>query len=133
MKHMGPLWLAVMLAVSCGGDEPRPEARHVALDRVLAAPWEFDGERVEFRATYVRWPEGAALADGLAESFPPQPSEPWIWVGAPPPEGDCLVEDLGIAWGGVVANGEFRYEEGGAFGPLGVLSMELASARLSCA
>ena len=123
----------LVLAAACGAEAPTAEPFRGPIARVLAQPEAFDGRVVQVRAWYVDRLGEQVLASGLAESYPPQPAPPGVWVSAPEPEGDCLTSDIGVTWGRVVATGVFRYEESGAFGPLGVLPMVLAGARLSCA
>lgn len=121
----------VVLAVACGG-EPRAEGtRDVEVEELLANPATFDGQLVRFRAAYVGSFEQSVLAGALAESYPPQPAEPTIWVDGEP-EGPCLISDVGVTWGEVVAEGRFRYEEEGGLGHLGVYTMQLLDARLAC-
>ncbi|HEX6207695.1 MAG TPA: hypothetical protein VF058_04975 [Actinomycetota bacterium] len=119
------------LATGCGGDEGIVGPRDVELESVLADPEGHDGERLRFRAFYVGSFELSVLTAALAESYPPQPAEPTIWVDASP-RGGCIVTDVGVTWGEVVAEGVFRYDEGGGFGHLGIYRMQLEGARLAC-
>ncbi|HEX6261302.1 MAG TPA: hypothetical protein VF097_00495 [Actinomycetota bacterium] len=121
----------IALATACGGDEGSVGPRDVELESVLADPDGHDGERLRFRAFYVGSFELSVLTAALAESYPPQPAEPTIWVEARP-RGDCVVSDVGVTWAEVVAEGVFRYEQGGGFGHLGIHRMQLEGARLAC-
>lgn len=129
-KH-GVAVALVVLAAACGTDEPPIGVREVEVEEVLADPARHDGERLRFRASYVGSFERSVLAAALAESYPPQPAEPTIWVDAQP-EGECLITDVGVTWGEVVAEGVFRFDEEGGFGHLGGYTMQLEDARLAC-
>lgn len=123
--------VAMLLLAACGIAEEPPEIREIEIEEVLADPATFDGQLVRFRAAYVGSFEQSVLAGALAESYPPQPAEPTIWVDGEP-EGACLISDVGVTWGEVVAEGRFRYEEEGGLGHLGVYTMQLLDARLAC-
>lgn len=121
-----------LLGSSCGGADGGVEAFRGPIQRVLEDPAAFHGKRVEVRAWYVERSDEQLLSSGLAESYPPQPVEPTVWISASEPEGDCLASDIGVTWGRVVATGTFHLDERGAFGPFGVLPMTLSGARLAC-
>lgn len=121
----------VVLAVACGTQEGPVGVREVELEEVLADPEGHEGERLRFTAFYVGSFEQSVLTAALAESYPPQPADPSIWVGARP-EGECLISDVGVTWGEVVAEGVLRHDEEGGFGHLGVYTMQLVDARLAC-
>jgi hypothetical protein len=119
--------LIVSLA-SCAGS-----GEQVTLAAVTGSPEDFDGEQVTLEAGYYGAFEVSVLTSGFAESFPPQPVEPLVWVGAGPPE-DCLEDaEGGVRWAErVEASGVFRYEPGGGFGHLGSYEMALEDARITC-
>lgn len=130
MKHGAVLALLVLVA-ACGGEPRTVGTRDVEIEELLADPGDFDGQRVRFRAAYVGSFERSVLTAALAESYPPQPAEPTIWVDAEP-TGPCIIRDVGVTWGQVVAAGVFRFEEDGGFGHLGVHTMQLLEPTLSC-
>lgn len=136
MKRMRR-WIALIAAAvvatsGCGSEDPRDVPEDVRLRHVLERPEAFDGRLVRLEAAVVRTDDVTLLTPGLAESYPPQAVEPTIYVGASLPDGGCITRAEGVAWGEVRAEGRFRHEEEGAFGPLGVLPMALRDARLSC-
>jgi hypothetical protein len=128
------LAVAVALAASgCGGERAAPRGyERVAFQDLTADPAAYTGRRV--RVTDGFWVssfEQSVLTGALAESYPPQAVEPFIWVTAEA-EGDCITSDEAVSWGKVIAEGTFRFDEDGGFGHLGVYTMELDDARLRC-
>ena len=102
----------------------------VALAEVLADPDSFDGRRIEISSGYFSSFEVSVLTSGFAESYPPQPIEPLVWVNAGPPR-SCLDIADRVTWSErVVAEGVFR--TGGGFGHLGEYEFELEEATLRC-
>ena len=105
----------------------------VPLREVAADPEAFDDGPVRIRASYYSSFEISVLTAGLAESHPPQPVEPLVWLVASPPD-RCLERAAGAAWAdAVVASGTFRYDPEGGFGHLGQYEMALQDATLACA
>jgi hypothetical protein len=103
----------------------------LTLQAVTADPSAYDGRPVRLESGYYAAREASVLTPGFAESYPPQPLEPVVWVGAAPPSG-CLEEAAGVAWAErVIAEGIFRYDAGG-FGHLGRYDMALENATLTC-
>lgn len=129
-KH-GAAVALFLLAAACGAEPQAEGTREVSIEDVLADPAAHDGQRLRFRAAYVGSFERSVLTAALAESYPPQPAEPTIWVDGRPSR-DCVISDAGVTWGDVIAEGVFRYDEEGGFGDLGVYTMQLTAARLSC-
>lgn len=121
----------VVLAVACGTEDGPVGAREVEVEDVIDDPAAHDGERLRFTAFYVGSFEQSVLSAALAESYPPQAAQPSIWVDAQP-EGACLISDAGVTWGQVVAEGILRHDDEGGFGHLGVFTMQLVDARLTC-
>lgn len=132
MKHVVALGLVVVIATGCGGQQEPAGVREVRIEEVLADPAAHEGQRLRFRAFYVGSFERSVLTAALAESYPPQPSEPMIWVDAEPRGGECVITDVGVTWGEVVAEGVLRVDEENGFGHLGIYSMLLEDARLTC-
>ena len=127
--------MVVLLAALCGcGEGAGPSSTGpVSLQRVVDDPGAYDGERVEVTAGYFSSFEVSVLTTGFAESYPPQPMDPEVWVGASPPD-DCLEVAEGASWSeDVVATGTFHFEDGGGFGHVGAYRMELEGATLRCA
>jgi hypothetical protein len=111
----------------------KPRDSNQALQDVTADPSAFDDASVRLRAAYFSSFEVSVLTTGFAESHPPQPVEPLVWVVASPPD-RCLQRAGGAAWAdAVVASGTFRYDPEGGFGHLGEYEMALQDARLTCA
>ena len=121
---------AVLLLAGCGGGGSEVEA--ATFSSVTANPEEFDGKRVTIEAAYYGAFEESVLTSGFAESSPPQPVDPLIWVAASPPEG-CLERGEMSWWAdSVEAAGTFRYDPEKGFGHLGAYDMALENARITC-
>lgn len=104
----------------------------LTLQAVTADPERYDGEPVRLESGYYGAREASVLTPGFAQSYPPQPLSPLVWVGAAPPR-DCLEEAEGISWAErVIAEGTFRYDSGKGFGHLGQYDMALEDATLTC-
>ena len=126
-----PIALAVLALVACGESAEQPGPLDLA--QLAAEAEEHDGERVELTAGYYGAFEVSVLTPGFAESYPPQPMEPQVWVNGSPPA-RCLERAQRVAWAeGVRAMGVFRYDPAGGFGHLGAYEMALEDATLSCA
>jgi hypothetical protein len=120
------------LLLGCADGSEQRESPE-ALQDVTADPSAFDDAPVRLRAAYFSSFEVSVLTTGFAESHPPQPVEPFVWVVASPPD-RCLQRAGGAAWAdAVVASGTFRYDPEGGFGHLGEYEMALQDARLTCA
>ncbi|MGH2677425.1 MAG: hypothetical protein ACRDHB_03560 [Actinomycetota bacterium] len=119
------------LLLGCAeASEPRDSPQ--ALQDVTADPSAFDDAPVRLRAAYFSSFEVSVLTAGFAESHPPQPVEPLVWVVASPPD-RCVERAAGAAWADVVvAWGTFRYDPEGGFGHLGEYEMTLQDATLKC-
>lgn len=127
--------IAVATAVLATGCAQRGEAGSddPTFEELTADPEAFDGREVRVEAGYYGAFETSVLTSGFAESFPPQPIEPTVWVSAAAPSGDCLDRAQGVIWADAVeATGTFRYEPDGGFGHLGAYEMVLENATLSC-
>jgi hypothetical protein len=111
------------------GDAPRP----ATLREVVANRRAFDARTLRIRAAYFSSFELSVLTTGFAESYPPQPVEPVVWVDGGPP--DRCTDRVGDAsWAeSVVASGLFRFDADGGFGHLGAYDMALEDATVSCA
>jgi hypothetical protein len=122
---------ALLVACADAGQPPdRQEAQ--PLQDVVADPAAFDGATVRLRASYFSSFEISVLTTGFAESHPPQPVDPLVWVVAGPPD-RCLERAQGAAWAEtVIAFGTFRYDPEGGFGHLGDYRMALENATLAC-
>ncbi|HEX2026241.1 MAG TPA: hypothetical protein VHH92_07580 [Actinomycetota bacterium] len=93
----------------------------------------YAGERVVVTAAYYGSFEVSVLATGFAESNPPEPVEPLVWVDAVPPE-ECTERSRDATWAdSVVATGTFEHGPSGGFGHLGAYDMALRNAVLTCA
>lgn len=133
MRRSIALMTAAVLATgACGSEEDGSPLQEVRFDDLMERPEAFDRRLVRLEAGVVRSDGVTLLTSAFAESFPPQAVEPTIFVRAALPTGDCITRTEGVAWGRVHAQGRFRYEPDGEFGPLGVLPMALRDARLSC-
>lgn len=133
-RMFGAILVCLLAAagVSCGDDGAATGRQEVAFEDLTADPGAYAD--VAVRVTEGFWVssfEQSVLTGALAESYPPQPVEPMVWVAAQA-EGDCVITDEGVTWGEVVAEGTFRYDEGGGFGHLGVYTMELDDPTLGC-
>jgi hypothetical protein len=103
----------------------------VPLQDVLDHPEAFAGDRVEIATGYYGSFEVSVLTGGFAESHPPQPVDPLVWVNASPPA-SCRESVEGVVWAErVVATGVL--ETGGGFGHLGQYEFELRDATIRCA
>jgi hypothetical protein len=118
----------VAVLAACAGSSGQ-----VTFAELTESPGDHDGEVVAFEAGYYGAFEESVLTSGFAESFPPQPMKPLIWVNGGPPE-DCLQDaEGGVRWAErVEASGTFRYEPGGGLGHLGVYEMALDVERIAC-
>jgi hypothetical protein len=126
---LAALALAAVFLGGCAGSDGQEE---LTLATVLEDPEGYDGERVTFEAGYYGAFEVSVLTPGFAESFPPQPMEPQIWVNAGPPE-DCLQREETQVWAEQVrATGVFRYDPERGFGHLGAYEMALEDATITC-
>ena len=125
---------AAGLLMGCAeGGPPGLLSAPVALRDVAADPKAFDDGEVRIRASYYSSFEVSVLTTGFAESHPPQPVDPLVWVVASPPD-RCLERAAGAAWAdAVIASGAFRYDPDGGFGHLGEYEMALQDATLNCA
>ena len=121
--------LVVGALAACGGS-----GEQVTFAEMTANPADHDGQRVTVDAGYYGAFEVSVLTSGFAESFPPQPMDPLVWVSAGPPE-DCLEDaEGGIRWAEAVeASGVFRYDPEKGFGHLGAYDMTLQDATITCA
>jgi hypothetical protein len=126
--------LSVLWMASCAddggpeGDTPGPPT----LREVLANRRAFDDRTLRVRAAYFSSFEVSVLTTGFAESHPPQPVEPVVWVDAAPPD-RCMERVRDAAWAeSVVASGLFRFAPDSGFGHLGAYDMALEDATLSC-
>jgi hypothetical protein len=130
--------LGVMLSAGCAERDAGPARTEpsgempVPLAEVTADPAAHDGERITVRAGYYASFEVSALTTGFAESYPPQPAEPLVWIIAEVPE-ECVERAQDVTWASdVVATGTFRYEPQGGFGHLSRYEMTLENAELTC-
>jgi hypothetical protein len=111
--------------------DPPPDVP-VPLSEVTADPAGLDGERITVRAGYYASFEVSGLTTAFAESYPPQPADPLVWVIAEAPAG-CVERAQGVTWASdVVATGTFRYDSQGGFGHLSAYDMTLENAELTC-
>jgi len=119
------------LLLGCAeASEPRDSPQ--ALQDVTSDPNAFADAPVRLRAAYFSSFEVSVLTTGFAESHPPQPVEPLVWVVASPPD-RCIERAAGASWAdAVVAWGTFRYDPEGGFGHLGEYEMTLQDATLKC-
>jgi hypothetical protein len=125
-------WLMVgMLVATACATTPDPSER-TPLRAVIDDPEAYAGERVVVTAAYYGSFEVSVLAQGFAESHPPQPVEPLVWVNAVPPD-ECTERTRDVTWASVVATGTFQYHPDGGFGHLGEYDMALRNAALTCA
>lgn len=137
MARLATLVALLFVSTACAqraGDRPSASDPDdlLTLQAVTADPEAYDGRPVRLESGYYAAREASVLTPGLAESYPPQPLEPMVWVGAAPPSG-CLEEAEGIAWAErVFAEGTFRYDAGEGFGHLGQYDMALENATLTC-
>jgi hypothetical protein len=123
----------VVLATACAERSgPAGGPRKVSFGELTRQPDAFNGRRVEVEAGYYGAFEVSVLTSGFAESYPPQPVEPTIWVSATPPE-RCLQQAERVTWADTVrATGTFRYDPDDGFGHLGAYPMTLEDASLAC-
>jgi hypothetical protein len=119
-----------LLFTCAEASEPRDSNQ--ALQDVTADPSAFDDASVRLRAAYFSSFEVSVLTSGFAESHPPQPIDPLVWVVAAPPN-KCIERAAGAAWAEeVIASGIFRYDPEGGFGHLGGYKMALQDATVTC-
>jgi hypothetical protein len=131
MRRAFVIATAGLLLGCADASEPRDSPQ--ALQDVTADPSAFDDAPVRVRAAYFSSFEVSVLTTGFAESHPPQPVDPLVWVVASPAD-RCLQRAAGAAWAdAVVASGTFRYDPEGGFGHLGEYEMALQDATLTCA
>lgn len=125
------LTVAALLSACAGGSDGGDTLSYEAL---VESPDDHEGQRVTIEAGYFAAFEISVLTSGFAESYPPQPVEPLIWVAAGPPV-ECLEQaDGGVRWAErVEASGVFRYDPERGFGHLGTYDMALEGARITCA
>ena len=125
---------AAGLLMGCAeGGPPGLLSAPVTLRDVAVDPEAYDDGDVRIQAAYFSSFEVSVLTTGFAESHPPQPVEPLVWVVASPPD-RCLERAAGAAWAdAVIASGTFRYDPDGGFGHLGEYEMALQDATLTCA
>jgi hypothetical protein len=128
--------VALLVLLAGCGEEPPSAGETLTIEEIAADPASFDGERVRIEAGYYAASEQSVLTPGFAESYPPMPMDPTIWVDGAPPEG-CLqtAEDLqpDVSWAErVLAEGTFRYDPNGGFGHAGAWTMTLEGASLRC-
>lgn len=129
MRLIATVALGLALSGCAGPAEDRP----LDLSRVTADPETYEGERVDLMAGYYGAFEVSVLTQGFAESYPPQPMEPQVWVTAGPGR-DCIERAETVVWAERVrATGVFRYDPDGGFGHLGAYEMALEDATVSCA
>jgi hypothetical protein len=131
-------WLTVgmLVATACAATAcaatPDPSER-TPLRAVIEDPEAYAGERVVVTAAYYSSFEVSVLATGFAESNPPQPVEPLVWVDAVPPQ-ECTERTRDVTWAhSLVAVGTFQYDPDAGFGHLGAYDMALQDATLTCA
>jgi hypothetical protein len=131
MRRTIALLLWAGLLVGCA-DRATPGDTGLDLAKVTADPGAYKGQSVTVRAGYYASFETSVLTAGFAESYPPQPVEPLVWViGGPPAR--CTEAADGARWADeVVATGTFRFDREGGFGHLGGYRMALEDARLTC-
>ena len=129
MKLIALVAAAVLLA-GCAERFGGPE--EVTFGALLENPDAYEGGQVTFEAGYYGAFEVSVLTPGFAESFPPQPMEPQIWVNAGPPD-ECLQREERSTWAERVrATGVFRYDPGKGFGHLGAYRYALEDATITC-
>jgi hypothetical protein len=126
--------VAAGLLVACAENGARDGRRSgLTLDEVTAHPEAYAGEQVRLRAGYYSWREVSVLTSGFAESDPPQPVEPLVWVVTAPPDACRVQADQGVVWAErVIATGTFRHDAEAGFGHLGAYAMALEHATLRC-
>jgi hypothetical protein len=124
--------LAAAVMTACG-QRAEPRSEELELAEVTADPATYDGERITVLSGYYGSFEVSVLTSGFAESHPPRPADPVVWLAAAPPAG-CTDEAQGVVWAeDVTATGTFRYDPDGGFGHLGAYDMALEDARVTCA
>jgi hypothetical protein len=135
VKRIAAAALALALVGGCARDAPPgpdPQPEPPTFEELVGSPQAYDGRRVRVEAGYYGAFEISVLTSGFRESFPPQPIDPLVWVGAAPPE-RCLEQEDTVAWSDrVVAEGTFRYEPDGGLGHLGGYAMAIEDASLTC-
>jgi hypothetical protein len=135
MRGIVVAWCVMILVAGCAEGSPTPngERPRANFDDLTRRPEAFDGRRVEVKAAYYGAFEDSVLTSGFAESYPPQPVEPTIWVAASPPHA-CLQQAQGATWADAVrASGTFRYDPESGFGHLGAYEMTIEAVSLACA
>lgn len=122
--------IAAVLLGGCG--DSSGEGNEPSFASILEQPDDYDGEHVTFEAGYYGAFEVSVLTSGFAESFPPQPVEPLVWLNGGP-TGDCVQREETAVWAERVrATGTFRYDPEGGFGHLGAYEMALEDATVTC-
>jgi hypothetical protein len=122
--------VGLLTATACAAT-PDPSER-TPLRAVVDEPEAYSGERVVVTAVYYGSFEVSVLATGFAESDPPQPVEPLVWVNAVPPE-DCTERTRDATWArSIIATGTFEHDPDAGFGHLGAYDMALRDATLTC-
>jgi hypothetical protein len=134
MRGITAALLVALLAAGCA-ERSGPAGggpQKVTFEELTRRPEAYDGGSVEVEAGYYAAFEVSVLTSGFAESYPPQPVEPTIWVAATPPD-ECLQRADGITWADTVrATGTFRYDPDNGFGHLGAYRMTLEDVSLDC-
>jgi hypothetical protein len=126
--------ITLALASGCARDAPqrRQPQPQPTFEDLIGSPQAYDGRRVRVEAAYYGAFEVSVLTSGFRESFPPQPIDPLVWVGAAPPD-RCLETEERVAWSDrVVAEGTFRYQADRGLGHLGGYDMAIEDATLTC-
>jgi hypothetical protein len=123
--------LACALLVGCGS--AGPGSSPPTFEDLVRDPGSYDGRHIELDTGYLTSFEVSVLTSGFAESYPPQPTRPMIWVSGSPPD-RCLERASGTAWSeSVRAEGTFVYRPDGGLGHVGAYTMALEDAVLTCA
>jgi hypothetical protein len=131
MRRTIAMALGVGLLAGCGDGAGRG-AVELDVAEVTAHPAAYAGREITVRAGYYTAFEISVLTTGFAESYPPRPVDPLVWVvGSPPAR--CTEAAEGARWADeVAATGTFRFDPAAGFGHLGAYRMALQSARLAC-
>jgi hypothetical protein len=125
-------WLTVGLLAATACAATSDPSERTPLRAVIDEREAYAGERVVVTAAYYGSFEVSVLVTGFAESNPPQPVEPLVWVNAVPPE-DCTERTRDATWAeSIVASGTFEYDPDAGFGHLGAYDMALRDAALTC-
>ena len=123
--------------VACGGsatERPPEGPAEVSFEQLVEDPGRWTGSEISVESGYLASFEVSVLTSGFAESYPPQPTQPQVWVEGAAPTGPCVEEARGTTWAeAVVATGTFTYRADGGLGHLGTYDMALEDATLACA